>query len=256
MITKNILRTAADYTPAQIVSPLDGSNLTVYNVNPAKVRQVQNVIFNDPDRKRWNNAFDVGINARLFGGATVFGGFAAEQTLEIACGSEYVDSDPNRLTYCDMTQSGIPWLAQLKLAGSFQAKGFLISAAFQSIRRQIGATNTQWQITPATRYPANCKGPCTPGALVNPGQTVPTMNVPLEAPYARLADRLNQLDLNVGRSFTLGRLRVMPTFALFNALNSSAVLTYRSANYLTSSYLQPASIVQPRMVRIGTDIRW
>lgn len=255
-LTKNILRTTADYTPARIVSPLDGSLVTVYNVNAAKVRQIQNVIFNDPDRQRWNNAFDVGFNAQLGRAATIFGGVAMERTLEVACGDEFTNSDPNQLNYCDMTQNDIPWLKQLKLAGSVQAKGFQISAAFQSTPRQIGGTNTQWQITPTTRYPANCTGPCTPGALVNPGQTVATMNVPLEAPYARLADRLNQLDLNFGRWFNLGRLRIMPTVAVFNALNSSAVLTYRSANYLTTSYLQPASVIQPRILRIGSEIRW
>jgi len=259
-ITKNILRTAGDYTAAQIVSPLDGSIVTVYNVAREKVSQVRDVIINDPDRKRWNNAFDASISARLSGRATLFGGYSTERSLEIACGDVYTSSDPNRVLYCDMRESNIPWLHQFKAAGSFQAPiGIQISAAFQSIRRPLSTTGTNsavWQITPTTRYPANCVGPCTPGALVNPGQTVPTMNVPLEAPFSRLLDRTNQLDLNIGKWVTAGRVKLLPALAIFNALNGSAVLSVRSTNYLTSSYLQPATILQPRMFRLGLDMKW
>ena len=92
--------------------------------------------------------------------------------------------------------------------------------------------------------------------MVNPGQTVATMNVPLEAPFTRLTDRPNQLDFNIGKWFTVGGLKVLPNFAMFNALNSSAVLSVRSTNFLTSSYLQPASIIQPRTIRIGLDMKW
>jgi hypothetical protein len=258
-LTRSALVSAVDYTPATIASPLDGSLVTVYNLDAAKVRQVRDVIFNDTDRQRWNNSFDAGVNARI-GRATFFGGFATDRTLEVACGDAFTNSDPNRRNYCDMTESDIPWLTQFKAAGSVQTLyDIQISAAFQSNQRYLShtATNsTVWQITPTTRYPANCSGPCTPGLLVNPGQTIPTMNVPLEAPFTRTADRVNQLDINIGKWFTAGRVRLLPTFALFNSLNSSAVLTVRSTNFLTSSYLQPASIIQPRTVRIGLDVKW
>jgi hypothetical protein len=39
-------------------------------------------------------------------------------------------------------------------------------------------------------------------ALVNPGMTVSTMNVPLVKPGVELSDRINMLDLNIGRWFT------------------------------------------------------
>jgi Carboxypeptidase regulatory-like domain/TonB-dependent Receptor Plug Domain len=259
-VTTNILRTRSDYTPAQIVSPLDGSIVTVYNVAREKVSQVRDVIINDPDRRRWNNAFDASVSSRLAGQVTLFGGYATERSLEVACGDLYSSSDPNRLLYCDMRDNNIPWLHQFKAAGSFQAPWAIqISAAFQSLIRPLSSTGTNsavWQITPTTRYPANCVGPCTPGALVNPGQTIPTMNVPLEAPFIRLQDRTNQLDLNFGKWLNAGGIRFMPTLAIFNTLNASPVLSVRSTNYLTSSYMQPATILQPRMFRLGLDMKW
>jgi hypothetical protein len=83
--------------------------------------QVRDVIINDPDRKRWNDAFDASISARLSGRATLFGGYSTERSLEVACGDAYTSSDPNRVVYCDMRDSNIPWLNQFKAAGSLQA---------------------------------------------------------------------------------------------------------------------------------------
>src|SRR5207244_7630533 len=106
---------------AHVVSPVDGSIATVYNVARDKVNQVLDLIINDPDRKRWNNAFDASISARLSRRATLFGGYSTERSLEVACGDVYASSDPNRVLYCDMRDSNIPWLNQFKAAGSFQA---------------------------------------------------------------------------------------------------------------------------------------
>ena len=51
-------------------------------------------------------------------------------------------------------------------------------------------------------------------------------------------------------------MRLKPEFSLFNALNNRAMLTVRSQNYLTSSYLQPSTVLQPRLVRIGLQVNW
>jgi hypothetical protein len=259
-LTDNVLLSARDYTATQIASPLDGSVITVYNLAASKVRDVRNVIINDPDRQRWNNSFDASFNVRIQGRTAIFGGLAADRTLEVACGRVYTNSDPNRMQNCDLRDKGIPWVTQLKLAGSTTiVSDIQLSVAFQSTVRPLSSTfpnSAVWVITPTTRYPAGCAGPCVPGAVVNLGQTVATMNVPLEAPFSRLTDRVNQLDLNVGKWFTTGRVRLQPTFAIFNAFNRSPVLSVRSTNYLTASYLQPAAVLQPRMLRIGMDMKW
>ena len=43
---------------------------------------------------------------------------------------------------------------------------------------------------------------------------------------------------------------------LFNVFNKSTVLGYRSTNYATAAYLQPAIVLQGRIVRLAYQICW
>ena len=251
---QNILHSFADYTPVQIASPMDGSIVTMYNVSAAKQNLVYNVLSPRPDRSRWNNSFDVGFNARLARGARIFGGLLVHRTLEVFCD---IEDNPNLLLYCDQSANDIPWLNQFKVAGTVPLPaGFVVSAALQSYSRYLSAGGTVWQITPTTRYAADCLGPCRPGQLVNPGMTVSSMNVPLEAPSMLLSERINQLDVSIGKTLRFARLRVRPEAAIFNALNNLAVYGVRSLNFGTSAYMVPSNVVPPRLFRLGVQVDW
>jgi len=269
----------SDYTPQDIVSPLDGKVITIYNVAAAKNNLVNTIDRTAPDRTAWYNGFEATFNARLARGGTLFGGYTTERMLEVLCDEP---SNPNFLLYCDQRDSGIPWRGQFKLAGTYQVKyGVQVGVSFQSLPGYInagagtlplygffGATSsnvsaaapngagTVWLITPTTRYAANCIGPCTPGAIVNPGMTVSSMSVPLVPPATELSDRVNQLDINVGKWIKMANLQVQPRFDIFNTLNRSDVVVVRSLNYGTSSYFQPATVIQGRIVQVGLNMRW
>ncbi|HEX7795027.1 MAG TPA: TonB-dependent receptor [Vicinamibacterales bacterium] len=260
--TNNLLQTFADYTPVQVASPLDGSVVTIYNVSTAKQSAVRNLQTSSDTAKMWNHDFEFGVNARLPHGASIFGGTATDKTVATQCD---ITDDPNRLNFCDQTKSGIPFNTQFKLAGSAPLKwGLQVGASFQSYKYLFGvgaptttfAGGTVWQITRTTRYAADCKGPCTPGGLVNPNQTVATLNVPLISPGVTPSDRINQLDVTLAKSVKVQSVTLKPEIALFNATNNRAMLTVRSQNFLTSSYLQPSSVLQPRLVRIGIQVKW
>jgi hypothetical protein len=269
----------SDFTAQNIVSPLDGKVITVYNVSRDKVAALSTVDRTAPDRKAWYNGFEATFNARLPRGGTVFGGYTTERVIEVLCDEP---SNPNFLLYCDQRDSGIPWRGQFKLAGTYQiGYGVQVGASFQSLPGYInagagtlplygffGATSsnvnanapngagTVWLITPTTRYAANCTGPCTPGAIVNPGMTVSSMSVPLVPPATELSDRVNQLDLNVGKWIKAGSIQFQPRLDVFNTLNRSDVVVVRSLNYGTSSYFQPATVIQGRIIQLGLNMRW
>jgi hypothetical protein len=275
-LRENVLQTPADYAPQNVVSPLDGSVITIYNVSKAKVSQIQYLDTNAPNRKLWYNGYEVTFNARLPRGATLFGGVTTDKTLANTCDDP---SNPNNLLYCDQTKSGIPFRTMVKLAGSYTLPlGIQLSGSLQSLPGPAagtaalsggtvtnagnGATPTglanAWLITPTTKYAANCLGPCTPGALVDPGMTVSSLSVPLAPPGVQSFDRINQLDLTVARWIALagGKMRIQPELSLFNALNASPVYAFRSLNFGTASYLQPSSVLQGRIIRAGVQVKW
>jgi hypothetical protein len=270
----NTLQSFSDYTLVTVYSPIDGSAIPVYNVSPAALTKVKNVVSTDQDQEFWYNGFEVSFNARLPKGATVFGGTTAERMMWTLCNEE---SNPNNLLYCDSRDSGIPYRRQLKLAGSYPLPyGVQISASFQSLPGYLlsttGATipsatalpslttppgkGTVWSISRTTTYPADCKGACTPGARVIPNMTAATLTVPLVPPGTEYAERVNQVDVSFAKWFTIGRLRLQGQLDFFNALNRSDVLAVRNLNYGTSAYMQPSSILQGRITRIATQIRW
>ena len=83
-----------------------------------------------------------------------------------------------------------------------------------------------------------------------------TLNVPLVAPGTEYAERLNQLDVSLAKRFQLGATRVQGQFDMFNALNRSDVLSVRSLNFGTTSYMQPSSVLQGRILRLGMQLKW
>jgi hypothetical protein len=281
-VTDNRLRTMNDYAAYNIFHPMTGGPFTVYDVTPAAATRVDNFDTNaGSDRKHVYNAYDVNINARLPGGAMIFGGFVTEQNLRRVCDEP---DEPNMLLYCDDWDNDIPYRPTLKLAGTYPLPwGISVSASLQSLAgRPLGGfttvttsgvlnTNkisgpgygdtsspvgTNWLLNRTTRYPANCPAPCPAGALVVPTLTSASIIVPLVAPGTEFLPRFNQLDLSFAKSFQVGWVRVQGQVDIFNSLNASTVMGYRSTNFATTSYLQPSTILQGRMIRLGTQLRW
>jgi hypothetical protein len=263
----NVLRNADSYTPVDVVSPIDGRVITVYNVKSAFVSAVQNVDTNDPSLRQIYNGFEFGFNTKLPRGGRFFGGSSSERTINEKCAA--ASTNPNYLLYCDQSKSGIPWRTQFKIAGTIPLKwGFQFSGSFQALPGY--ATNfsgpaftaipnglaTVWQITPSTRYAAGCKGPCTPNALVIPGLSTATLNVPLVPPGTEFTPRVNQVDISIGKRINFERLKINPKIDLFNALNSDDYFTVRSMVYGAATYKQPSSILQGRLVRLGAVVNW
>jgi hypothetical protein len=252
-LSNNLLQSPADYTAVQVASPVDGSVVTIYNVSAAKQSQVRNLNGSSPSARRWNHDFELGFNARLPHGASLFGGMATDRTISVQCDAT---DNPNRLIYCDQRQSDIPWNTQFKVAGTVPLPWGLQAGASFTTYKYIYPGGIVWQITRTTRYPADCLGPCTPTGLVNPNQTVSQFNVPLGSPGTVFSDRIKQLDVTVGKWVTVGKVRFQPEFSLFNAFNNRAAYTVRSMNYLTSSFMQPSLVLQPRLARLGVQMKW
>ena len=233
----------------------------MYNLDRAKVTQLQEVDTTATSaRKQMFTGYEFTMNSRLPGGATIFGGTSIDRGLTVTCDEP---DNPNLDLYCDQRETGVPFRAQFKLAGTYPLPwfGIQIGGSFQSYPGAvIGTTNqlsgTTWLLSNTTRYAANCPGACTPGAPVFPTLTEASLTVPLRPVGTEFLDRLNQLDLRGARTFKVGRTRMEAQLELFNVLNSDAALTVRGTNYGTAAYQQAAGAIQGRIIRVGAQMKW
>jgi hypothetical protein len=280
--------TLNDWTPFTVYSPIDGTPITYYNVVASKASQlVTNLVDqNAPDRTMKYNGFEYNFNVRLQRGISLFGGGMSERMVANVCDEI---SDPNRLLYCDQSQSGLPFRTQFKIAGSIPVVyGINVGLSFQSLPGYLNGISAQyaltgvsgpsgittnnppngagtvWQITRNTVYAAShpcvAAGTCAAGQRVNANIAEASLNVPLIAPMTEYGDRINQLDLNFTKTIKFGRATIQPKLDIFNMLNVAPVFNVRNTGgyslYGTAAYNQPSSVLNPRTFQVGAVVRF
>ena len=83
--------------------------------------------------------------------------------------------------------------------------------------------------------------------------SAPNVTVNLVAPGTMYGDRINELDVRIGKVLRHGRSRTSIAVDVYNALNSSAVLAYNSAFVPNGTWLQPLTILTPRFLKITAE---
>jgi hypothetical protein len=145
ILTLNSAVPASAWTPYPIINPLDGTPLTVFNLQPAYFGLTPQVYqTNGPHSTHSNtyNGFETSVTARLPRGAFLFAGWTIERLVDRSCdknaGSNLLN-DPNSLRFCDWTGKlyqdlgkvpRIPYRNEFKLTTSVPLKwGFQMSAS-------------------------------------------------------------------------------------------------------------------------------
>jgi hypothetical protein len=263
--------TPANYSIVNVVSPLDGSIIPAYNLDPAKRGLIDRLDLNSTDRDLRSfsySGFELGAAARIQN-ATLFGGWTVDRTTLNHCdelenwgnlsaviydastlNSQAAKSDYH---FCNQSALGLPLLHEFKLSGSYRLPWQLqVNAAFQSYSGPI--LPTRWSIGRTTRYAADCVGPCTPGALVIPNMTATTYVLDLTPPGSDYYERLNQLDLGVRKIFRVGKYQFSGQMDLFNVTNSSYVKSQTTT--FGPSLGQVLSTLQPITMRLALQMRF
>ena len=154
----------------------------------------------------------------------------------------------------------MPWLHEFKVAGAYpvafgiQASMALVSWAGSDRGGRAGEGGVSWSIGRTTTYAADCKGPCTPGALVIPGLVPTTLVVPLVRPGTHFNERWTQLDLGVRKVFKFGTRSLNADLQAFNALNTAVIRT--ANNTYGSSLNRPTATLDPRVVRATVSFKF
>ncbi len=243
--TDNVLTTFDDYTIVNIPNPLNQSELIpVYNLNRAKLGQVQQVDKDSDQNRRSYNGFDVGFTSRV-GGGNLFGGVNVGRNVGVNC---EVD-DPNGLRFCDQRKLDIPYLAQYKLAGSYPLPfGIQMSGTWQSYPGLPGTTATTEIVDSSmnVNYIVD--------RTIIPTLTQSSVTVQLIPPGTKYLQRWNQVDFRLGRKFRIRHADVQGRFDVFNLLNSSSTLSVTQT--LGPSLDRPTRIMQGRLIAVGAQLNF
>jgi len=272
-VADNLALQPSDLTPFSIVAPNDprlpgGGGYVVsglYDVVPEKSGQVNNLIADSLKYGTWNqyfNAIDVTLRVRSGKGFIFVGGTSTGQTVADNCdvrahvpelattttGTSAFGAGPTGSAvtpvspYCHVA-FGV--LTQLRGLSSYVVPkaDVQLSAVFQS--------------KPGAMLAANYAVPNSdviPSLGRNLSGDAPNVTVNLLAPGTRFGDRINQLDFRTAKTLKFGRSRTLVALDIYNALNSSAVLTYNNSFVAGGTWLQPLTILTPRFFRITAEL--
>jgi len=268
-VNDNQVVQAADYAPFSVTAPPDprlpgGGGYTVsglYDVSPALSGQINNLVTDAGQYGNWYqyfNGVDITLNVRTKEGFTFQGGTSTGQTvadncavranlpeLNVALGAGLVGSTVSPTSpYCHVAYGVLTQLRglatytipkiDLQVSGVFQSKPGALLAANYAVPSSIIAQSL--------------------GRL--PSGNVTNVTVNLLQPGQMYGDRLNQLDFRVAKILRFGGKRAMIGLDLYNLLNSSAILTYNNAFIPGGTWLQPNSILTPRLARISAEFNF
>ena len=229
--TDNLLISPSDYAAFVVPNPLTGENLTIYNLNRAKLGLTDLYDTTSTDRdtnRRGYTGFEAAFNLRLPRGAGLFGGWWNDKNIMVACDGR----DPNTFLYCDQSKLDIPFRNNFKLAGSAPLPyGVLLGT---SVLSYAGDPLTVGWVVPTNQFP---------------GGRTQSVTVPLISPGSKYYKQWTQVDLSLKKMFNFGTHHIEGALDMFNFLNSNVVLTQNTS--FGPQLDQPSSILQPRLLRVS-----
>jgi hypothetical protein len=270
-VADNLALQPSDLTPFSVVAPVDprlpdGGGYVVsglYDVAPDKAGQVSNLIADSSKYGRWYqyfNGLDATLNLRA-GGFTFAGGTSRGQTVADNCevrarlpelATTTAGGSPLGPGLGSSIVSPVSPYCHVAFGIQTQFRG-LASYELPGIGAQLSAT---LQSKPGAMLAANY---VVPNAVVasslgrNLSGNEPNVTVNLVAPGTRDGDRINELDVRLATILRHGRSRTMVALDIYNALNSSAGLTYNNAFIPGAPWPRPNTILTPRFFRITVE---
>ena len=144
--TTDLAKPFSVYTPYEIHDPRgNGQMMTVYNIDPAALRSLNELDTTSTNNTSTFNSVDVGVNARLRNGAMLSGGTATGRSRTETCDV----ADPNsHAATATTTQFDVPWRTTFKMSGLYPLPwGIRLSGVFQSTAGD--RINQTYTLTPA-----------------------------------------------------------------------------------------------------------
>jgi hypothetical protein len=226
---------------------------------------VNNLVTDSSKYGGWSqhfNGVDVTVNVKLGDGLTIAGGTSSGQTVADNCG----------------VRARLPELSTATTGTSAFGAGLLTSAVTPAspychvaygLRTQFRGLSTY--VIPKAEIQVAATLQSKPGAILSADYAAPNSvvaaslgrdlsgsaaNVTINVlrPGTMYGDRINELDLRVAKILRFGGSRSIVAIDLYNALNSSAALTYSNAFVPGGTWPQPLTIMSPRCMKITAEV--
>ena len=255
--TDNLVVTAADFGQFSVTAPPDsrlpgGGGYAVsglYDVNLAFGGQINTLLtFNDllpskPLQYQRYNGVTLDVSARPRNGLLFQGGINTGKTVTDNCAVRVLLPEISPLNpFCHSEPGFITrWTALM----SYTIPRVDVSVS-GNIRSDQGAPlQANWSAPLSAIVPSL-------GRVLSANQQFAAVN--LVAPGEVWGDRVNEVDIRVGKILRFGRMRTNIGFDVFNVFNSAAVLTYNQAFVPGGTWLAPLSVLTPRFAKIGVQV--
>jgi hypothetical protein len=255
-VTDNVVVSPADYGTFSVTAPAN-SNLPngggyqvggLYNITAAAAARasdnVRKAANSYGDYQRYWDGFDITFQARLLNGLNVQGGTSTGRTVEDVCDvkpqvPEYRTLDP----YCRQVE---PLLTTYKTNASYLVPkvDVQVSGTFSS---RPGVSLQATQI-----FQAN--DPTIVATLGRPLAATANATVNLIAPNTQFGDRIDQIDMRIGKIIRAGRTRTNLSLDIVNMFNSNDNLAY--SPLLNATWPTPTAVLLPRIFRINVGVDW
>jgi hypothetical protein len=271
-VVDNLAYADSDLTPFSIVAPRDprlpnGGGYVIpglYDVVPRKSGQVDNFVTDSSKYAAWTqyfNGLDVTASVRR-ASFTLAGGTSTGQTVADNCDVRgHLPELATTTTGTSAFGAGLLTSTVTPLS-PYCHVGYGILTQFRGLtsyllpRADVEVAAT-FQSKPGAMLAANyavANADVVPSLGRNLSGNAPNVTVNLVAPGAMYGDRINELDLRIAKLLKVRRARAVAALEIYNALNSSAVLTYNNTFVPGGTWLQPVTILTPRLVKITAEI--
>jgi hypothetical protein len=216
----------------------------LYNLNPAKfgIRSDNFVTLAKSygDQSEYWHGVDVNMNAQLPNGLQLRGGVSTGRRVTDNCEilAALPEINPVGIPYCHRADA---WggSTQVKMIASYTIPrvDVFVSGLLQSVAGPVVTAN--FNVPNAAVVPS--LGRNLSGNAAN-------VTINIVEPGTMYGDRMNQLDVRLGKTIRLAQARTMLSFDIYNVLNANAVLTENTAY---GRFRQPTNVLQGRLGKVS-----
>ena len=267
--TDNLAVSASDFQQFSILAPTDsrlpgGGGQTVgplYDVNPALFGQTNNYITsadNFGTQYQRFNGIDFTANARTRQRLTVQGGFSFGKSTadtceiraklpELAPLNPFCHIETGYLPQDKLLSNYIIPKVEVQASLTYTGKAGIQVSGFGTPAGVGGALAANYTVANAVVQPQL-------GRPLSGGASNVTANI--VEPGVLYGDRVNEVDLRLGKIIKIGRARTTIGVDIYNLLNSAAILSYNQAFIAGGAWLAPTSEISARFAKVSLQFEF